>query len=513
MLMRKIYTLFVMGLLSLQVFSQSIPEYCLENDAAHRYLTEVQYDPNDYSYSKIMDYCDPYPCDYLLYDGYRKDQPLPVPIKLKSALEASGTLYVSEKADYSDALVKTMAAGADSIDVYNLIPGRLYNWKVECTGGDGNAAVVESGQFKTTGTLRMLKIDNIFNVRDMGGWTGLKGYALKYGKIIRGSRLNVNGSTTKIVTDDGIKELLWVGVRSELDMRDASNAANQSYSFLGRDYPIYNVNQGYRSRIATFADAPQSIQGILKLIEWLKADKPVYLHCSVGADRTGTVAFLVGALCGMSEDALCKEFELTSFSADRIENERDRPNPERLIRQRSYVGRLDPNDNNESYKFAKMMDKVKSFPGETIQEKVYWHLSTGVDGTKVPEADLKWLISYMIDCFDINVSSLRMTKGETFQIVYDIKPSQENKNQKITFTSSDEHVATVSEDGLITAMGGGTAKITAELDGFTKSISISIPLVESVMPDTIAYGDYIYKVKLGLVQEGDSFKIDTLEQV
>lgn len=506
MLMRKLYILFSVGLFSLQVFSQSVPEYCLENDAAHRYLTEVQYDPNDYTYSRIMDYCDPYPCDYLKYDGYRKDQPLPVPIKLTSALETSGTLYVSEKADYSDALVKTLAAGADSVDVYNLIPGRLYYWKVETGNAGGDAVVVESGRFKTTGQLRMLKIDNIFNVRDMGGWTGLKGYKLKYGKIIRGSRLNVNGSTTKIITDDGIKELLRVGVRAELDMRDASNAANQSYSFLGSAYPIYNVNQAYRSRIATFADAPQSIQGINKLIEWLKAGKPVYLHCSVGADRTGTVAFLVGALCGMSEDALCKEFELTSFSADRIENERDRPNPERLIRQRSYVGRLDPNDNNDSYKFASMMDKVKSFPGETIQEKVYWHLKTGVSGTAVSEADLKWLMTYMIDCFDINATTLNMTKGQTFQLECDIKPSQENQDQKITFTSSDEHVATVSPDGLITAKGGGTARITAELDGFTKTVSISIPLVESVMPDTIAYGEYLYKVTGGNLIKNGSFE-------
>ena len=80
--MRKILILSAIGLFSLQAYSQEIPEYCLENDAVHRYLTEVQYDPNDYSYSKIMDYCDPYPYDYMKYDGYRKDQPLPVPIKL-----------------------------------------------------------------------------------------------------------------------------------------------------------------------------------------------------------------------------------------------------------------------------------------------------------------------------------------------------------------------------------------------------------------------------------------------
>ena len=100
----------------------------------------------------------------------------------------------------------------------------------------------------------------------------------------------MNGSTTKIITDAGIEELLWAGVRAELDMRDQSNAPMPSgesrHSYLGSDYPIYNVDQGYRSRIATFADAPQSIMGIKKLIEWFKQDKPVYLHCSVEDEGT-----------------------------------------------------------------------------------------------------------------------------------------------------------------------------------------------------------------------------------
>lgn len=492
--MRKILILSAIVLFGLQAYSQEIPEYCLENDAVHRYLTEVQYDPNDYSYSKIMDYCDPYPYDYMKYDGYRKDQPLPVPIKLTKVLDVTGTLYVSEKDDYSDALIKNIAKGTDSINVYNLIPGRIYNWKLEYKNAEGAIEVAQSGKFKTTGTLRMLKIDNIFNVRDMGGWTGLKGYPLKYGTIVRGSRLNVNGSTTKMITQDGINELRRVGMRAELDMRDASNSVNATHSFFGDDCPIYNVNQGYRSRIATFADGPQSIQGILKLIEWLKQGKPVYLHCSVGADRTGTVAYLVGALCGMSEDALCKEFELTSFSADKIENEADRGTYERLVRQRDYTGRLDKNDNNESYKFAKMVDKIKTFPGETLQEKVYWHLSTGVNGTKVSEADLKWLMNYMIDCFDLGVTSLDMERGDTYQINARISESKENPNPRITYSTSNEDIATVSEDGLITAIGGGKAVITAELDGFSSTVTVNIPLVEAVVPDSVVYNGMIYKV-------------------
>ena len=391
-----------------------------------------------------------------------------------------------------------IAKDVDSINVWNLIPGRTYNWKLEYPKDDSSIAVAASGQFKTTGTLRQLKVDNIFNVRDMGGWEGLKGYPLKYGKIIRGSRLNINSSTTKIITSAGIKELLWAGMRAELDMRDESNAPMPSgesrHSYLGKDYPIYNVNQGYKSRIATFANGPQSIQGIKQLIAWLKQDKPVYLHCSVGADRTGTVAYLVGALCGMSEDALCKEFELTSFSGDRIENERDRPNPERLVRQRNYTGRLDPNDDNESYKFAKMVDKIKTFPGETLQEKVYYHLKTGVSGTYVPESDLNFLINYMIGPLQLNsAKQLTLEKGQTSQMdVTIVNHSALNPNLTITYTSSNPKIVSVSETGLIKAEGCTDQPVTvtaATNDGFSVSVSVSVNKIESKVPANVQYKD------------------------
>ena len=497
--MRKILLLSFLGLFSMQANSQEIPEYCLENDVVHSYLTEVTYSPDNYQESKILNYCDNPPYNN---KGVRKDQPKPVTINLSNALSEAATVSVSEYNDYSNALTMSVAKGAESITVWNLIPGRTYNWKVVKRDG----TTVESGKFKTTGHLRMLKIDNIFNVRDLGGWTGLNGYALRYGAIIRGSRLNVNSSSERMLTAEGDAEMVRLGLRAELDMRDASNAVNASHAFFGSNYPIYNVNSAYNSRIATFADGPQSIEGVRKLIEWLKAGKPVYLHCSVGADRTGTVAFLVGALCGMSEDALSKEFELTSFSSDRVVNERDTPNYEVLIRQRNYTGRTDPNDNNESYKFAKMIDKIKTFPGETFQQKVYYHLSTGAKGpkesdgylsNKVPTADLDWLIKYMLNPIEMNLSgTVNINKGSTKQLeVHLTSTSTENPNPVIAYTSSDTKIATVSESGLITAVGSGTATIKVSVDGYERSFSVKIPVVESELPDTIFSGDYYYSIK------------------
>ena len=510
--MRKILLFSIFGLFSLQAISQSIPEYCLENDVVHKYLTEVQYDPNDYTYSRITDYCYSYPWDWEGEGkGVRLDFPKPVPIKLESALSAAGKLYVGESEDYSDAdlLIMDIAEGTDSINVWNLIPGRTYNWKLVDAE---SSALITSGKFKTTGTLRMLKIDNVFNVRDLGGWISeLNGQPMKYGKIIRGSRLNVNKDTTKMITKAGAKELVRVGLRSELDMRDDSNSKYAKYAFFGTNYPILNVNEAFRSRIATFADAPQSIKGINQLIKWLKQDKPVYLHCSVGADRTGTIAYLVGALCGMSEDALCKEFELTSFSGDKIDNEAVK-NPgndlkkkyERLIRQRDYTGRLDDNDNNESYKFAKMVDKIKTYSGTTLSRKVFNHLTTGVNtqygSGKVSADDLVWLVNYMVGYVivkDIAVdcnTSVNMKKGQEISLNAKVLPDTATNNT-LSYRSADPTIATVSDEGVIKAVGCGQTTIYVQADDCVKSISISVEKIESIIPASFTIGGETYSPK------------------
>ena len=489
--MRKLYSLIFISLFATQVFADNIPVYCLDNEKVAGYFSTPEYDPNDYSYTYILDYCYRYPWNWKnLGTGERLDQPLPAKVVLSAPCSTAAILTVTEDGDYVDAsptVVKQVAANAQTIDVYNLIPNRTYSWVLtNASTGD----VIEENKLKTTGHVRMLKIDGIFNVRDMGGWIGLGGNPIKYGKIIRGSRLNVNSSTQKIITAEGIEELRRLGIKAELDMRDQSNAPMEGggarHSYLGNDIPIVNVDGAYNSRIATFANAPQSIQGIKQMIAWFKEDKPVYLHCSVGADRTGTVAYLVGALCGMSEDALAREFELTSFSGDSVDNEADRGTWEVLVRQRTGVGRLDECSSPESYRFSDMVAKIKSFPGGTFQRKVYNHLREGVNGTNISSEDLAFLIDYLtgykiLAGFNTSVDTIRLEVGRTQKLTVTPFP-QEAEWNTISYKTTSKYVATVSADGTVTAVGGGKAYIVADVDGIEKYIPVIVPVTEDNVP-------------------------------
>ena len=60
----------------------------------------------------------------------------------------------------------------------------------------------------------------------------------------------------------------------------------------------------------------------------------------------------------------------------------------------------------------------------------------------------------------LNITDSTLNVGETLQLISTITPSNAD-NQEVTWTSSNEDVATVSEDGLVTAIAEGTAMITA----------------------------------------------------
>lgn len=89
--------------------------------------------------------------------------------------------------------------------------------------------------------------------------------------------------------------------------------------------------------------------------------------------------------------------------------------------------------------------------------------------------------------FKLDKTSVELRIDETSQLLAVITPQEAAQNGTVTWSSSDENVATVSNEGLVTAVAIGETVITARFDEFTAECNVSVVTVavESVQLNKI----------------------------
>ena len=298
-----------------------------------------------YGYSGVSDY---------LSAG--SDKPNPVRFNWKTTGARTLTVWDS----VSETTVFEEDASGLTTEIYNLIPGKKYTYSVNSDELSWKSTITP------VGPLRMIQA-NTQNFRDLGGWTGEDGKTLAYGKLYRGAQ--ISGSDLELFRS--------LGIGVDLDLRgkpgspgavfDASViiwANIQVYQFMyngsssggGGGGPSGSSSPGYTEELYR--------QALKYVIDCLRDGKIVYFHCIGGADRTGTLAFLIEALLGVREADMSKEYELTSFYQKRLRNDSgDRP-------------------------FKQLVFYLKTFPGETLQEQVTSWATTGENALSVEDIDL-----------------------------------------------------------------------------------------------------------------------------
>lgn len=164
--------------------------------------------------------------------------------------------------------------------------------------------------------VRFITLNSGYNYRDLGGWETETGKKICYGKIYRGAR--TNGFSEKDIAI--FKENLHI--KSEIDLRNSNDDGGQNSSILGDDINYLKAPMSQYSYILpsfslngrTFdTNSPAEIKRIFEFL----ADEhnyPLFFHCNAGADRTGTLAFLILGSLGVTIGDLTRDFELTSFS-------------------------------------------------------------------------------------------------------------------------------------------------------------------------------------------------------
>ena len=529
-LMKRYFILLALSLFAVRMSAQAPASYSVEKDIIHSYLTDFDYDTMDINVSLVEHYFDmPHVTDAskpVTDPVNRLDAPKPFRITWTHLDGAeSQRVEVSHYARFNDSIVFTVNKDSAGYDLYNMVPGERVYYRVVSVKDDVESTVA-SGSLLPTGMLRWIYAKGTWNVRDMGGWPGLGGHPIKYGQIFRGGQLtNPKDPYNVLLKASGIEAMRNAGIRAELDLRSSSQAHYSYASFAKKDGNQYDVDfinvETTKSRMWKYDADDSNIRALQWIINELKAGKPVFYHCQNGADRTGTVGFLIGALLGMSDGDLAKDYELTTFCQEAaVDFDTTEVGFARLRNYEGKKGSVDGSSNPKDYMFAPVLDKLAGIKdGATTQMKIYNFFKNGVGNTKISESDLDWFIKYMVDYVMVKSVStvdfdkyITMQVGECKSLEATVSPANATEPE-LFYSSTDTNIVKVSADGIMTAVGRGNVNVTVRAGGVEKVIPVSIPLVEAVVPTKVNVAGTDYNVKEGELKIKDgSFEYLTLSK-
>ncbi len=204
-----------------------------------------------------------------------------------------------------------------SLKVYLLKADTTYYYKINVTLSDRSVVGIQSS-FHTENLPRILSIDGIVNVRDIGGWVKADGKTIRQGLLYRGSEIDDAAQKGYKITDKGRQDMLSVlGIELDMDLRTAEVAGNGYTLGAGVTHKVYNAPM----YVQIFQDyAKDEMNAIFTDLADIN-NYPVYLHCTHGLDRTGTVVFLLEAALGVSEQDLIREYELSALYFEKLNSD------------------------------------------------------------------------------------------------------------------------------------------------------------------------------------------------
>ncbi len=316
----------------------------------------------------------------------------------------------SKREDFSTYQSVFAESAKKSCALYNLEKASTYYVRA-CVQEEGREvySAIETLQTASYGP-RVMKIDGIHNVRDIGGYETPSGRTLQ-GLLFRGGALSpsTDPAFTKIQLSEEGKEYMsgTLGIKTDFDLRtQAENRAPDtpldsgltSSPIPGAKLEYYGVG-GYESGLA-------NKEGYRRVFSALSDPSryPIYLHCTGGADPPGTVSYLLNGLLGVSEEDLIHDYEFTSFS---IYGER--------------------NSKGGEYHFPQLVSEITSYPGSTLSEKTE---------------------SYLLSC------------GVGEEEIYNIKAIFHGQKTKLSL-SCPSHFDTIAESTLTLQVKGGFENVTS----------------------------------------------------
>ena len=284
--------------------------------------------------------------------SYHNDQSQPEPIKLEfDEVEDSESYYIqiADNEEFENA--KQLEITQKYYNLYNTELGKEYFFRASDSEGGLEDAQIK--KFKVTDVApRYMHVDGVINFRDCGGWESslVQGAKVKQGLYYRCAQFNS-------ITAEGKETIKELGIKLDIDMRDNPPSASPIST---TEWPVEIMDarvisgtedgrwEGDHSRDHNIAATYKRIfEAIAKADE-----KPIALHCTHGADRTGIVSWFLLGLLGVSKDDCARDYVMTRFAGERA---------------------VLPSGSGSE--LAKWNSKTEALDGATWAEKTYKHLN------------------------------------------------------------------------------------------------------------------------------------------
>lgn len=160
--------------------------------------------------------------------------------------------------------------------------------------------------------MKRLFIDEIENMRDLGGYATKDGKVTKYNKFIRSNFFDT-------LSDNKKEWLLNKNINTVIDLRSKEEVDRKKHPLNIQDFNYYNVSLAGGRAPDKKEDIPLGYMKILEDYEnmnkvfttILKAKGGVIFNCSAGKDRTGIIAMLLLLIANVSIDDIIVDYQVS----------------------------------------------------------------------------------------------------------------------------------------------------------------------------------------------------------
>lgn len=176
---------------------------------------------------------------------------------------------------------------------------------------------------------RRVPLENVFNLRDLGGYPTADGGRVRAGRLFRADGLNrLSDADARVVQTLGIRTVVDLRTVAEREQWGAApahlfDARSLHLPLISELWPTFEVTEDHdpvaylieRYHEMTI-EGSESLATLMRMVATEPESVPLVFHCSAGKDRTGVAAALLLGLLGVPDEQIAADYAHSAVAMD-----------------------------------------------------------------------------------------------------------------------------------------------------------------------------------------------------